>query len=117
MVLTGSKVSELVEAELAQISTPSTIALIRRLLVPPRCEQRPWDYGEPNETFPCWIVADHAPSNTGFAYCEHGFGPRCPWGLLWLSGDHLNMGMDSSWYTSLEDVVRDSCAWEEANPN
>ena len=111
--MTSSQVSALIEEELAQISSPNVVALIRRLLVPPRCEQRPWDYGAPDETYPCWIVAEHSSSNTAFAYCEHGFGPRCPWGLLGLSGEHLNMGMDSSWFTSLEDLLRDSWAWEE----
>jgi len=111
--MTASEVLALVEKELEQIQKCETVSLIRGLLVPPRCEQRPLDYGEPDEQYPCWIVADHAPSNTAFAYCEHGFGPRCPWGLLWRSGDYLNMGMDSSWFTSLEDCVRDSRAWEE----
>ncbi len=112
MAMKASQVSALVEVELTRISSPSTVALIRRLLVPPHCEQRPWDYGESGERYPCWIVAEHPSSNTAFAYCEHGFGPKCPWGLLWLSGEHLNMGMDSSWFTSLEDVVKDSYAWE-----
>jgi len=111
--MTASEILSLVEAELTRISNPSTVALIRGLLVPPRCEQRPWDYGEPNQTFPCFIVAEHPASNTAFAYCEHGFGPRCPWGLLWRSGEWLNMGMDSSWFTSLEDCVRDSFAWPD----
>ena len=109
--MTGTEMSVLVEAELTRISNPSTVALIRSLLVPPRCEQRPWDYGEPNETRPCWIVAEHPASNAAFAFCEQGFGPKCPWGLLWRSGDWLSMGMDSSWFTSLEDCVRDSIAW------
>ena len=111
--MTVPAILAVVETELARIPSPSTAALVRRLLVPPRCEQRPWDYGEPNETFPCWIVAEHLPSNTAFAYCKHGFGPRCPWGMLWRSGEYLNMGMDSGWFTSLEDCVRDSRAWEE----
>jgi hypothetical protein len=109
-----SKVSALVENELARISNPKAVALIRSLLVTPRCEQRPWDYGAPKETYPCWIIAEHRFSNTGFVYCEFGFGPRCPWGLLWLSGDYLNMGMDSNWYSSLENLAKDSRAWEDS---
>ena len=66
--MTAPEISVLVEAELARISNPGTVALIRGLLVSPRCEQRPWDYGEPNETYPCWIVAEHPSSNTAFAY-------------------------------------------------
>jgi hypothetical protein len=111
--MTASQVSELVERELALTSSPEVVALIRRLLVTPRCEQRPWDYGAPNDTYPCWIFAEHPSSNTCYAYCEYGFGPQCPWGLLGLSGEHLNMGMDSGWFTSLEDLVKDSWAAEE----
>lgn len=111
--MTAFEISSLVERELTRISDPNTVALIRDLLVSPRCEQRPWGYGEPNQTFSRWIVAEHPSSNTVLAYCEHGFGPRCSWGLLCCSGERLNIGMDSSWFTSLEDCVRDSCAWPE----
>ncbi len=38
------------------------------------------------------------PSNTGIAYCEFGFGPRNPWGLVFLSRGSI--GMDSAWYES-----------------
>jgi hypothetical protein len=111
--MTASQISALVEVELARVSSESTVAKIRGLLVEPRREDRPWDYGAPGQTYPCWIVAEHLPSNAAFAYCDQGFGPRCPWGLLWRSGEYLNMGMDSSWFTSLEDAVRDSWALEE----
>ena len=111
MSLSASDVTALVEAQLAGVGDPKVVALIRSLIVPPRCELRPWDYGPPGTQYPCWIVAVHAPSQTGFAYCEQGFGPRCPWGLLWLSGEHLNMGMDCSWYDSLEAAIRESFAW------
>ena len=115
MSITDSQISALIELELNRISNPKTAKLIRRLLIPPHCEQRPWDYGAPNETFPCWIIGEHPPSNTAFAYCEHGFGPRCPWGLLHRSGKYMGMGMDSGWYTSLEGAVRESFAWEESS--
>src|SRR5215472_3843808 len=98
MALSASDVLALVEAQLSRVTDPKAVALIRSLLVPPRCEYRPWDYGAPGEKYPCWIVAEHTPSGTGIAYCERGFGPRCPWGLLWISGEHLSMGMDCSWY-------------------
>jgi hypothetical protein len=82
--------------------------------VTPRCEQRSWDYGAPGTVYRCWIVLEHPASGTGIAYCEQGFGPSCPWGLLWISGEHLSMGMDSGWYDSLEDAVRESFAWPES---
>jgi len=114
MALTASQVSALVETEFARIHSPQTSALIRSLLVPPRCELRAWDYGAPGTEYPCWIVAEHAPSGTAFAYCEEGFGPSHPWGLL-CSGEHLSMGMDCGWHHSLEDAVRESFAWPESN--
>jgi hypothetical protein len=113
MALSASEVSALVEEQLARLTNPQVVRLIRSLLVPPRCELRPWDYGAPDTHYPCWIVAEHAASKTGFAYCEEGFGPGSPWGLLWISGEHLNMGMDCGWFDSLEDAVRDSFAWPE----
>lgn len=76
MPLNASQVSSLVEAELARISNPTVAALVRGLIVPPRCESRPWDYGKSGTTHPCWIVAEHPASNTAFAYCDAGFGPR-----------------------------------------
>lgn len=113
MALTAAQVSTLVETELARISDPKTAALIRALLVAPRCELRPWNYGAPGAEYPCWIVAEHSPSGTAFAYCEEGFGPSSPWGMLAISGEHLSMGMDCGWYESLENVVRESFAWPE----
>jgi hypothetical protein len=44
------------------------------------------------------------------------FGPRDPWGLLFIAGRHLSMGMDSGWFISLEDAVRASMAWDGKNP-
>jgi hypothetical protein len=90
----AAAVEALVDAELARIGLPALLARARELRVPARQEARPWDYGPPDE-YTCWIVLEHAASNTGIGYCPEGFGPRCPWGLLWLSG-HTNMGMDSS---------------------
>ena len=88
---------------------------IRPLLVSPRCEDRPWDYGPPKQKYACWIILEHPPSNTGIAYCAEGFGPQSPWGLLFLR-EHLSMGMDSSWYTTLEDAFRESQACDIPPP-
>ena len=77
-------------------------------MVPVRCEQRGWDYGRANEEYPCWIFAEHLESSTAFAYAEHGFGPSSPWGLLFIKGEHMSIGMDSGWFDSLEDLFRES---------
>jgi hypothetical protein len=108
MEFNASAVAALVDAQLAAMGNSAVAELTRRLRVPPRREMRPWNYGDPHQ-YPCWIVLEHPTSNTGIAYCAHGFGPRAPWGLLWLS-DHLSMGDDSGWFASLEEAVRDSQA-------
>jgi hypothetical protein len=97
-MLTARDITALVEAELAQITRPELAARIRALLVAPRCEERPWDYGAIEQTYPCWIIAEHPESDTAFAYCAHGFGPGSPWGLLAISGPHDTMGMDAGWF-------------------
>jgi hypothetical protein len=61
-------------------------------------------------------VLEHTESNTGIAYSEGGFGPHDPWGLVSLSGDHMGVGMDASWYTTLESAMRASPAWDGPNP-
>jgi hypothetical protein len=111
-----SAIARLVDEELAGISDPALGAAIRRLLVTPYAVDRHWDYGHPSEKYTCWTVLEHPPSNTGIAYCELGFGPLHPWGLVFLSGEHINIGMDCAWYASLEDAMRESCAWDQPNP-
>lgn len=115
MIEATAYVEELVACELNAVTQPDLIAWIKTLRVTPRKENRPWDYGKTGQTFPCWIVLEHVPSNTAVAYCSQGFGPSCPWGLLFIK-DYQNMGMDSSWFTSLEDAVRGSMAWKGSNP-
>jgi hypothetical protein len=116
MPSTADDISKLVATEISRISQADLARRIRELLVAIRCEPREWDYGEPDQTYPCWIVAEHPESNTAFAYCEYGFGPRIPWGLLSIEGQHMSLGMDSGWFISLEEAFRDSFAWEGTNP-
>lgn len=115
-IMKTSDIEKLVTQQLERISQRELVETIHRLLVPVRCEEREWDYGAPNQTYPCWIVAEHRPSNTAVAYCEFGFGPKYPWGLLFIDGPHSSMGMDCGWFVSLEETVRDSMAWEGENP-
>ena len=106
----------LLDEELKLITDSKLLARIREPIVRPYPVERAWDYGEPDESFTCWTVLEHVPSNTGIAYCAQGFGPAYPWGLVFLSGPHMNIGMDASWFSSLQDAMRDSQAWEEPNP-
>jgi len=60
------------------------------------------------------MVLVHPASNTGIAYSEFGFGPRTPWGLLFLEGtEHMSMGMDSGWFSHFLDAYFDSKAVTE----
>src|SRR5260221_7478632 len=82
--------------------------------MPLRIEERGWDYGAPGESYPCWLLLAHRPSNTAIAYCEFGFGPATPWGLLFLEGtQHMSMGMDSGWFDCFLDAYFDSKASAE----
>jgi hypothetical protein len=101
---------------MAAISDPAVRDLVHRLRVEPYPVERDWDYGKPDERYVCWTVLEHRPSNTGVAYCDAGFGPASPWGLVFLSGPHMNIGMDSAWFATLEGAVRDSMAWDGPNP-
>jgi hypothetical protein len=111
-----TEIANLVTQQLSSISDEKLTNRIRELLVTPYPVDRAWDYGSPGEQFTCWTVLEHRPSNTGIAYCSEGFGPSYPWGLVFLSGQHMSIGMDSAWFMSLEDAMRDSMAWEEPNP-
>lgn len=86
-------------------------------MVAPYPSERVWDYGLPGQTYVCWIVFEHRDSNTAIAYCSEGFGPKNPWGLLFIEGPYMSMGMDSGWYDNLEWTYRESSAFEETHPN
>ena len=114
-MLTVDAVSSLVRKELDQITDPALLSRIRELLVTPYPIERDWDYGTVGERFTCWTVLEHSPSNTAIAYCEKGFGPSDPWGLVFLSGDHMGIGMDSGWFSTLESAMRESKGWHGTN--
>jgi hypothetical protein len=109
-------VAALVERELDAISDPAVRDLVHRLRVEPYPVERDWDYGPPDQRYVCWTVLEHRPSDTGVAYCDAGFGPAQPWGLVFLGGPHMNIGMDSAWFGTLEAAVRESMAWDRPNP-
>src|SRR3954464_11959022 len=115
-MLSPDRISDLLHQELARVTDPTLAARLRELLVNPYPVERAWDYGRPNETFTCWTVLEHRASNTAIAYCAQGFGPAYPWGLVFLSGEHMGIGMDAGWFETLEDAMRNSIAWENANP-
>jgi hypothetical protein len=70
----------------------------------------------PGQQYPCWIVLnDSGHSGAVIAYCEFGFGPKCPWGLVG-SGDapaDSQMGMGSGWFASFLNAYFESFAAPE----
>ena len=119
---TASDVTSLVNQELARFTDPEQLERVQDLLIVPRCEQRGWDYGAENQTYPCWIVAEHHQTQVAIGFCEFGFGPANPWGLLSIigSGGYESMGMDCGWFQHLDECLKESFAWDHicdpANP-
>ena len=111
----AAAIEALVEREIERIEQPDLVALAQSLRTSPRLEHRPWDYGEEGQTYPCWIAFVHQPSNTAVAYCSEGFGPTYPWGRLSLI-EPRSMGMDSQWFASVEDALRNCAVWVGKNP-
>jgi hypothetical protein len=99
MSIDAQKLKAMVDAELAEFSDSRVVAHIRSLLVEPTIVMRRWDYGREGEQYPCWDTLRHPISKTGIAYCEYGFGPRNPWGLVDLEGDYTSIGMDCGWFS------------------
>lgn len=111
MTVTPASLHALVENELAGICDARVVQHIRSLLVAPKAVLRLWNYGEDDEAYPCWSVLDHVRSSTGIAYCEHGFGPGRPWGLVGLAGfADQSLGMDSGWFSTFTDAFFESTA-------
>lgn len=107
----------LIETELARLDDDRIAFHVRSLLVEPAEVVRGWDYGEPGEKFVTWtVLSDQARSNTGIAYCKNGFGPRSPWGLVYLGDDGAepaSIGMDSQWFTTFLEAYLSSLAATE----
>ena len=111
MAITASVLKQLIAQELETVADQRVQAHVRSLLVEPAPILRDWDYGKPGQQYACWSVLNHDSSNTGIAYCEEGFGPKRPWGLVHLSGeDRMSIGMDSGWFGTFMDAYFDSFA-------
>jgi hypothetical protein len=106
----------LITDELATLSDVRVVAHVMKLLVEPRAVLRSWDYGERGQQYPCWIVLDDPTySFSAIGFCEYGFGPKCPWGLI-SSGEtasDMSMGMDSGWFPCFLDAYFESWAAAE----
>jgi hypothetical protein len=110
MAIDSDTLKTLVGDEVARTADIRVVTHVRSLLIEPTPVLRDWDYGVKDQQFVCWTVMEHQPSNTGIAYCEDGFGPTAPWGLVALRGPHMSMGMDSGWFTTFLQAYFESVA-------
>ena len=62
----------------------------------------------PGETLDGWLVFDDPGERTGIVYCDRGFGPKSPWGLITPGEACPSMGMDSGWSRRFMDAYLDS---------
>ena len=111
MDTTVLQIKEIVHGQMMQIHDSLVKSELEKLMIEPNLHLRKWDYGSNGEVFNCWTIAVDESTDTSIIYCEYGFGPQCPWGLV--SSSELYFGMDSGWFTSLVDCFLDSWAASE----
>ncbi|WP_087119388.1 hypothetical protein [Brevundimonas sp. SH203] len=113
MPISSADVAVLINRELSVLADDQAKQAVLRGLIDPRPVALDWEYGNPGQQFEGWVVFDHeAESDTFIVYCEHGFGPASPWGLVFAIAHQgrRSMGMDSGWFRSFMDAFRDSHA-------
>jgi hypothetical protein len=107
----AAEVAAALDEDLANLRDPRVRAGIQAFrLATPAPIRLAWDYGEPGETFDGWLVFDDPEQRTGIAYCDQGFGPKNPWGLIMITTGETcpSMGMDSGWFGRFMDAYMDS---------
>jgi len=112
MSLAAKDIKDLVSSEISKVQDSRVVEHIESLLVAPVRTMRTWDYGEANTQYPCWILFSHEDSSTGIAYCEQGFGPKYPWGLVKLkdTDSEPSIGYSGSWFQTFLSAYFDSFA-------
>jgi hypothetical protein len=95
------------DSEIAAISDAGVRASVEALRVHPTLMTCEWGYSRPSEIYPCWKVAEDTVHGVGIVHCEQGFGPRTPWGLVWLHEPVPAMGQDSGWFSSFRETAAD----------
>ncbi len=105
----AAEVAAAVDEDLANLHDSRVRAGITAFRVaPPTAIRLGWDYGKPGETFDGWLVFSDPEQRTGIAYCDQGFGPTRPWGLINTGETCPSMGMDSGWFRRFLDAYLDS---------
>lgn len=103
--------SAALKGELARVQDSRVLMHVESMLLPnPRSSRFAWSYGEPGETFEGWMFLEHPGSASGIAYCEHGFGQRCPWVLVSTDEEVPDLGMDCGWFPRFMDAYFETAA-------
>jgi hypothetical protein len=114
MAINAETIKTLIEDELQSVSDSRVVAHICGLLVEPHIVLHGWDYGEPGQQYPCWMVLEDPKTGAKIAYCEYGFGRTNPWGLVGpVSTARPSIGMDCAWYTRFLNAYFESFASTE----
>ena len=109
MTTSAAEVAAAIDEDLANLRDPRVRADIMAFrVVPPAPIRLAWDYGQPGETFGGWLVFSDPRQRTGIAYCDQGFGPKSPWGLIATGETCPSTGMDSGWFQRFMDAWFDS---------
>jgi len=114
--MTTEEFEVLMSSEISKVNQTEMLELIKSIKGQVRSETRIWNYGIENQEFTCWVAFEHLATKTSIVYCNKGFGPNYPWGLLSTNTPNNDMGIDSQWYISLEDAIRNSDFWHGTNP-
>jgi hypothetical protein len=107
----------LFDSELEKIDQQAVVECIEKFRIPPRLQYLNWDYGEEGQQYPCWIAVEDPGTGTAVVFCQQGFGPQYPWGLVSIEGPYQSMGTDYQWFVTLEEAVRDAMFSEGPNPD
>jgi hypothetical protein len=99
-VISELEIQRLVDAELSIVVELSRREALRATVIHPKAVRLKWNYGKPGQQFQCWVAARSENSQQYIVYCDQGFGPAYPWGIVGASED--SMGMDGQWHIGLE---------------
>ena len=103
-------IQKLIERELLAVSDTRIRDHVKKLLIEPKAVVRDWDYGSDGEAYTCWTVLEEENSNVAVAYCQEGFGPTFPWGLVAVKGRMMSIGMDCAWFETFLQAYFESAA-------
>lgn len=109
MAIDSETIKSLIDSELASVSDALVVQHIRGILVEPYVLLHDWDYGERGQQYPCWMVLEDPATGAEIGYCEYGFGPKWPWGLLG-PGSGRSMGSNNNWYQTFLEPFFESFA-------